>query len=251
LTVVPRGLLDGLVPQISRCANTQNRIQDSDFSANDPWHIAIERLSRNTWTRATPGAPRGTRWFYERSRGQYAGALAACQTPAVRRQFRAENPPAGKFTKTDLAKFILSWDQYPAVVSRGAQKCFMYFASQLAQTQRGTPGEADFKRIVALRILFRAAEKLYTEMEFQAYRANVVTYSIARLSHECRRHIDVDAIWKEQSIPEKLLNALKVIIPGVREVITNPPSSQRNVGEWCKKDECWSAVLNRPIQVEL
>jgi hypothetical protein len=251
LTVVPRGLLDGLVPQISRCANTQNRIQDSDFSANDPWHIAIERLSRNTWTRATSGAPRGTRWFYERSRGQYSDALASSQTPAGRRQFRSENPSFSKFTKTDLAKFILSWDQYPAVVSRGAQKCFMYFASQLAQTPRRSPEEADFKRIVALGVLFRNAEKLYSEMGFQGYRANVVTYSVARLSHECGRNIDADAIWKEQSIPDSLLNALKVIIPGVRDVITSPPSSQRNVTEWCKKDECWSAVLRRPIQVEL
>src|SRR5262249_25127591 len=164
LTIVPRGLLDGLVPQISRCANTQNRIQDSDFSANDPWHITIERLSRNTWTRATPDAPRGTRWFYERSRGQYADALASCQTPAGRRQFRSANPWFRKFTKTDLAKFILSWDQYPNVVSRGAQKCFMYFESQMAHSPRGTPDEADFKKIVALGMLFRSAEKLYNEM---------------------------------------------------------------------------------------
>jgi hypothetical protein len=127
----------------------------------------------------------------------------------------------------------------------------MYFASQLAQTPRATPGDADFKRIVALGILFRAAEKLYSDMGLQGYRANVVTYSISRLSNECRRHIDVDAIWKEQSIPQTLLNGLKVIIPGVREVITSPPSSQRNIGEWCKKDECWSAVLERPIHVEL
>jgi hypothetical protein len=127
----------------------------------------------------------------------------------------------------------------------------MFFAAQLAQMPRGTPEEADFKRIVALGVLFRTAEKIYNEMEFQGYRANVVTYAIARLSNECGKVIDVDTIWKEQSLPDTLINALKVIIPGVRDVIINPPASQRNVGEWCKKDECWSAVLKRPIQVKV
>lgn len=251
LTVVPRQMLDGLVPQISRFANTQNRIQDSDFSANDPWHIAIERLSRNTWTRATAVAPRGSRWFYERSRGQYADALASCQTPAGRKQFRTENPPSQKFTKTDLAKFILSWDQYPAVVSRGAQKCFMHFMSQLAQSQRKSPDEADFKHLIALAVLFRRIEKLYGEMDYQGYRANVVTYSIARLSHDCQRQLDVDVMWKSQAVPEALLNALKLIVPGVRDVIVNPPANQKNVSEWCKKEDCWSAVLERDIDTDL
>jgi hypothetical protein len=54
-----------------------------------------------------------------------------------------------------------------------------------------------------------------------------------------------------QSIPELLVNALKIIIPGVREVIVNPPSSQRNVTEWCKKDDCWTAVMKRTIEVNV
>ncbi|MDZ4783396.1 MAG: AIPR family protein [Planctomycetia bacterium] len=251
LTVVPRSMLDGLVPKISRYANTQNRIQDSDFSANDPWHIGLERLSRNTWTRATPENPRGTRWFFERSRGQYADGLAANATPAGKRQYRSENPPGQRFTKTDLAKFVLSWDQYPTVVSRGAQKCFMTFMQHLSSSQRKTPEEVDFKRIVALGILFRFAERLYGEMDYQGYRAQVVTYSIARLSHECQRQLDVEAIWKEQQIPADIQGALKYIVTGVREMITEPPKTQKNVGEWCKRDECWTAVLARSIKVTL
>jgi AIPR protein len=244
-------MLDGLVPKISRYANTQNRIQDSDFSANDPWHIALERLSRNTWTKASADTPRGTRWFFERSRGQYADGLAANATPAGKRQYRTENPPAQKFTKTDLAKFILSWEQFPAIVSRGAQKCFMAFMQHLSSSQRKLPEEIDFKRIVAQAILFRAAERLYGEMSYQGYRAQVVTYSIARLSHECQHQLNVEAIWKDQQIPADIHGALKFIITGVRAVVTNTPKSQKNVGEWCKRDECWNAVLERSIKVTL
>ncbi len=249
LTVVPRAMLDVLVPKISRYANTQNRIQDSDFSANDPWHIALERLSRSTWTRASENTPRGTRWFFERSRGQYADALAANATPAGKRQFRTENPPGQKFTKTDLAKFVLSWDQFPAAVSRGGAEVLHDIYAASVERERKVPEELDFKRIVALAILFRSAERLYGEMGYQGYRAQVVTYSIARLSHECQRHLNVEAIWKEQQVPPDIEGALKFIIPGVREVIINPPRTQRNVGEWCKREECWNAVLERPIVV--
>lgn len=249
LTVVPPDLLDGLVPQISRYANTQNRIQDSDFSANDPWHIAMERHSRAIWTNPQPDAPRGTRWFYERSRGQYSDGLAGCQTQAGKRQFRAENPPSQKFNKTDLAKFLLSWEQMPSVVSLGAQKCFHAFKNQLGSTARTSPSESEFKRVVALAILFRTVEGLYGELGFQGYRANVVTYSIARLSHACRKQLPFEQIWKTQAIPDDLRAALKYIVLGVKDVVFNPPAGKKNASEWSKGEECWSAVLSRLIDI--
>ena len=55
--------LTEMVGTISRSANSQNTVQPADFSANDPFHVAVEQLSTNTWL---PGA--GGRWFYERAR---------------------------------------------------------------------------------------------------------------------------------------------------------------------------------------
>ncbi len=251
LTVVPENMLAALVPQISRYANTQNRIEDADFSANAPWHIEIERLSRGTWLAATNAAPRGTRWFYERSRGQYADEVNACGTPARKRVFRTENPPSQKFTKTDLAKYLLSWEQFPAIVSRGAQKCFVFFMTRLSAASERTPVLDDFKQIVVLGILFRFTERLHTEMGFQGYRANAVTYAIARLSHEMGIRLDADSIWSRQTVTESIASALKLILPAVRDVIEHPPAGQRNVTEWCKKDACWHAVLARTIDTEI
>jgi hypothetical protein len=249
LTVVPSQLLDGLVPQISRFANTQNRIQDSDFSANEPWHSAIERHSREHWTRPMEGAPRGTRWFYERSRGQYSDALAACATQAGKRQFRAENPTCQKFNKTDLAKCLMSWEQYPSIVSQGAQKCFGEFMKILGAAARTEPGEARFRHLVAVTMLFRCAERLYGELGFQGYRANVVTYAVARLSHARRKELAVDEIWSLQEIPEELKSQLKLVIVGVRDVIVNPPPGQKNPSEWSKDEACWAAVLGREMDL--
>ena len=249
LTVVPAERLQGLVPQISKYANTQNRIQEADFFANSPWHIALERLSRGTWTGATAEAPRGTRWFYERSRGQYADELAAHGTPAGRRKFRAENPGLQKFTKTDLAKFWLSWDQLPYVVSLGAQKCFGRFMETVTP-RRPEPDETEFRRIVALGILFKRAESLYGEMGFTGYRAQVITYTIARLSHHLGKRLPIADIWRAQALPEDLVSALRLVITGVRAVLLQPPAG-RNLTEWCKKADCWDAVLNRNFDIEL
>ena len=47
--------MDEIVPRISTFANTQNKIQVADFSANDPFHRRIEELSRTIWAPAQGG----------------------------------------------------------------------------------------------------------------------------------------------------------------------------------------------------
>ena len=46
---------DELVRDVSRYANSQNRISEADFSANDPFHVGIEEFSRTTWAPAVGG----------------------------------------------------------------------------------------------------------------------------------------------------------------------------------------------------
>jgi hypothetical protein len=250
LTVVPEGHLNQLVPLIARFANTQNRIQEADFSANHPWHVAFERHSRDTWAPPAPGAPRGTRWYYERSRGQYADDLAAASTAAAKRRFREENPPKQKISKTDLGKFVLSWDQRPTIVSRGAQKAFAAFMSQISATAKAPPEKSDFMRIVAQAILFRTSEHLYSELDLGDYRAQVVTYAIGRLSRETQRRLPWDDIWNTQHLPQDVVVALKLIMIGIRDAIAFPPGG-RNVTEWCKSDQCELAVMEVPLRLEL
>jgi hypothetical protein len=74
LTIVDQEKIDEIVPLISRYANNQNKVSDADFSANDPFHIKVEELSRTIWAPAVDGTQRQTKWFYERARGQYLDA---------------------------------------------------------------------------------------------------------------------------------------------------------------------------------
>lgn len=122
ITVIDPGRVEDIVPLISRFANSQNKVSEADLTANDPFHVELEKLSRTVWAPATGATKRATRWFYERARGQYGDALARETTPARRRRFKEEWPTSQKFTKTDIAKFEASWDQFPHLASLGAQK---------------------------------------------------------------------------------------------------------------------------------
>jgi len=248
LTVVDRERMDEIVPLISRYANNQNKVNEADFFANDPFHIRIEELSRTIWAPAVDGTQRQTRWFYERARGQYADAKNRESTPAKQKAFTLTHPSAQKFTKTDLAKFEHTWEQLPHIVSLGAQKNFAKFTVSLTEKIRPEPDETYFTHLIAKTILFKSAEKIVQGEQFGGYRANIVTYTLSYLSYKTQQDIDLDKIWKQQNLTLPLQQAIQMISREVHQVITNPPDG-RNVTEWCKKESCWKAIQGIPTEI--
>ena len=252
LSVIPSEQIDEIVPLISRYANSQNKVNDADFDANDPFHVKMEELSRTIWAPAVDGTNRQTRWFYERARGQYLDAKGREMTPARKRQFEATAPNKQKFTKTDLAKYENTWMQLPHIVSLGAQKSFANFSIKLKERGHVTVDVTFFEHLIAKAILFKKAEKVISDQKFGGYRANIVTYTLAWLSHHTSQRIDFDKIWKEQDISGVLQEAIRDISVEIYKAITNPPNA-RNITEWCKRKECWDQVkqLTIPLTVKL
>ena len=232
---------DALVRNVSRYANSQNRISEADFSANDPFHVGMEELSRTVWAPAVGGTQRQTKWFYERARGQYQDARALETTPARRRMFNAENPTRQRFTKTDLAKFENTWDQLPHVVSRGAQKNFSDYMIRLTGRDQVVVDRSYFERLVAKVILFRTAERIVQQQKFGGYRANIVTYTLSLISNATSQRLDLGSIWREQDLTENLRITIAELSHEVHRIITNPPSA-RNITEWCKSERCWEDI---------
>ena len=180
--------MDEIVPRISAFANTQNKVQIADFSANDPYHRRIEELSRTVWAPAQGGLlPQN--WFYERARGQYADMLARETTTLRRKKFKETHP---LFTKTDLAKYENTWDQLPFYVSEGAQKNFRRFTVRLSQAKAKLPDETYYQHLISKAILFKQTEKLVSKQQYGGYRANIVTYTLAFLSFKTAQRIDLD-----------------------------------------------------------
>ncbi len=239
LTLVEPSKLTEFVPLIARYSNTQNVIQVSDLSANNDFHIRIEQLSERVWC---PGEEE--RWFYERARGAYQVAAARYgTTPARRREFDRECPKANRFSKTDLAKFLMSWWQRPQTVSRGAQKNFAIFMAELPEHfQPGwLPDEIFYREIVAFAILFRAAQAAIRRAKLQSYGANVLTFMIAKLSSDFGPQLDLPGIWEVQDVSPELVRVFDEWAPRIHAAIITG-AARSNVTEWCKKDESWTYI---------
>ena len=243
--------VDEIVPRISEYANSQNKVQTADFAANDLYHRELEKLSRTIWAPAKEGSQRQTHWYYERARGQYTDDLAREGTPGRQKEFQAINPKSQLFTKTELAKYIQTWEQRPHIVSKGAQSCFDDFRARLKEEHleaEGPLGEKYYQRLIAKAILFRSADKIIDGIMRRqcqsGYKANVVTYTLARLSYDAKGRIDLTRVWREQALSPALVEAIEVISSQVREHITHPPGAG-NVTQYCKQAACWEAFKER------
>lgn len=236
--------MHAIIPKISKFANTQNRIQIADFSANDPFHMKIEQLSQQIAVPTTPGEEQGY-WFYERSRGQFNDFIANIPTPKERRLFKRSHT---KFSKTDLAKYENSWDQLPHLVSEGAQKNFRHFTLRVQGRRNFSPDALYYKRLISKGILFKRTENLVSMQEFGGYRANIVTYTIASLSYHTAQRLDLLQIWEKQQLSEALENEITRISKLVQAFITDPPGGA-NISEWCKKEKCWETFKSLPFSL--
>jgi len=256
LTVVPESLIDELVPRISRYANTQNKIQETDFFANNPWHIEMERHSRELEAdRDADSEGQPIRWYYERVRGQYAEELAKLSTVPQKNKFKERNPSRTKFTKTDLSRYLLSWEQEAHSVSLGGQKCFARLMSVLGATTTTAdtsqlPGAEDFKRVCCLAILQRKGERISTELGIVGYRANLVAYAISVLSKLTEKKLPWRKIWSLQDIPPDIDQALRIAIPACDKAIRDSAGA-KNISEWAKRAECREYVLSQRIILSL
>jgi hypothetical protein len=240
LTRVEPSKLDEFVPLIARFANTQNPVQVADLSANNAFHIRVEQLAGDVWC---PGEE--SRWFYERARGAYEVARARLgSTPAKRRDFDEEIPKTQVLNKTDLARYLMSWWQRPDLVSRGPQKNFSLFMSELRERYpvEWTPDADFFKEAVATALVFKAARAAVTRAKLQsAIGQQLTAYIVAKLSFDHGQTFDPDFIWETQEVSSALVAALEAwVLPIHAEIVTT--AGQRNIGEWCKKDTCWEGV---------
>ncbi len=250
LSVVDADRSETVVPRISEYANTQNRVSAADFFSNHPFHVRMEGFSRRIWAPTAGQSTRETKWFYERTRGQYADAQSKL-TAAERRRFTAEYPKAQMFTKTDLAKFENVWDDAPHWVSLGAQKNFAHYAQRIgAEWERSQDGFNEFyyKWVIARAIVFRSTERLVSAQPWYngGYRANIVAYALAMLGEVARRRkqkIDFIAVWAAQATDSVLGGAITTAAALVNEEIMSPPTGISNISEWCKKEACWQKLV--------
>lgn len=260
LTIInDRNNFSEIVGRIAEYANTQNRVSASDLSSNRENHVILEKLSRTIWAPPKAGESLQTRWFYERSRGQYKNEKSRFGiTPSKRKQFEKQNPRHQMFTKELLAKYVNSYrESYarkklvigPHFVVRGSQKNYAQFLNYNFDQK---PDNIFFEDAIALAILFKTAEKVYgiSPSAIGDMRYITVPYSIAWLGFAVEYDLDLYKIWKKQELSQALRDKLYEIMIKIEQFIKkNAPGSL--YGEWAKKEECWQSIKGNSFDISL
>jgi len=252
LSVVAPEIASELVPKISRYANSQNKVSDSDFFSTHAFHVTMEKLSRDTAAPAQEGSQILTHWFYERAKGQHSNATLYL-SPAKKREFLLRSPKNQVILKTDLAKYVQTFRCLPHEVSLGAQKNFAKFADYISsewEHRQNDFNELWFRRAIVEAIIFKFAEKLVLAAPWyaQGYRAQIVTYGIALMMTKVRAigyELDVQRLWRDQAInndfQHELLQYCKLAQDAM--IAGAARNSVINVTEWCKRKACWEDIL--------
>ena len=256
--VLDKNKKDEFVSKVSEYANTQNKVNKSDFFSNSPFHKEFKDYSKRVWAPVKSGSQQRTHWYYERVRGEYLNEQAYL-TKAQKKQFQIENPKSQMIDKTFLAKAENVWQEIPHIVSKGAQYSFDEFAKQVTkklEEDNLAITEKYFKDAIAKTIFFKEIEKIVSNASWYngGYRAQAVAYILSYLSHHIsknKKFMNFDLIWQNQELPQHIKDTIDKIGKVVYKDITNPPEGNANVGQWCKKSLCWDRVKQIDIDLDI
>lgn len=252
-----------MVANISRYANTQNKVNDSDLTSNNPFNVAMEIASKKYMTPIRAGETLQTCWYYERARGLYNQlTFGQSRRSAKWKTVRARYPSEQKLTKEQVAKYWMAAIQrQPHVVSLGSQKCLKVFAQSMdTNSSKWTTdvNEWFFHKVVCSAILFRRLDHHVEAMkkedgwyESGGFKSNIVPYAISRFMQELVNsgyEPDYKRIWRDQDIPSSWMSALDEIARKTNNWFKSHPGVI--VTEWAKKEETWKTSL-KEISFEL
>lgn len=250
---IPDDERDIMVGNISKYSNSQNKVSNSDLNSNSPFYVQLEKLSRKIYT-PTMTDGHQTRWYFERSRGQYERDQMEL-TDAKRKQFKAYNPRNQMMKIVDIAKFYNSVNERPFEVSWGGQMNAEDFQLTMQKMYEKNPvfvNDHFFKLIVSYGILFQKSREIIRNTDTYAQHsgilAQVVPYTISMLMHlvrDMKLDLDWKDIWNKQDLPQLLKDEIKSLGEWVINVLVDPSREKDNVGEWAKLDKCWKNMLSR------
>lgn len=233
---------DDIVKAISTTANSQTAIKNSDFSANEPYLIDLEKFSRSEWVPNGNNKPI-CKWYFERTRGQYLDQMAQL-SGFNEKTFKMEYPKNQKVTKTDIAKYEASWNMQPYNVCRGAEKNYSLFVADIKRDRPLVTGNY-YKHIIAKGILYNTIDSVVKSKKLGGYKANMDTYLMASISFLSDKSLDLTYIWENQRVQQEVVDKIEELIPLVWGHLTGNSTGgnqSSNVGEWSKKPECWNRL---------
>jgi AIPR protein. len=259
LTVVKQEIAEEIIPKISRYSNSQNKITEADFFSNHPYHVTLEKMSRQIHAPAKEGGQYDTKWFYERARGQYSNAQVRLKT-TDKKKFLLMHPKKQYITKGKLAAVHNSWYQLPYFVSKGGDTNVKKFSEWVSKEWEQNPNDFNdlyFKELVAKIILYNDVETLISNQEWAqtgGYKPKCRAYSISLLSYLLERDypkyvLDFELIWKKQEISKILKSQMEILSKYAFDSLMAEDREVMDINEWAKKEKCWNVMKNKNLKL--
>lgn len=233
-----------MVSNISKYANSQNKVTDADFFSNHPFHVEFERLSKQVVAPAINGSVTQTLWYYERSRGKYNQEMFKMRD-SQRAAFQCKFPKNQVIKKEELGKYYNTINQKPWIVVLGAAKNMAKFAEEIDDiwlNHKQDINEAFFKKMICAAIMFRQTDKIVAKApwyEVGGFKSQVIPYTIAKLLHDLPEgySLDWDKIWRQQTMYPSLVSEIERLTKVTNDFIQD--SNGALVSEYVKRKSTW------------
>lgn len=243
---------DEVIPNISKFANSQNKINESDFFSNHPFHRKMQDKSRRINTEVVAGHVRSSKWFYERSRGQYQTELAK-RTHRQKKEFQEEFPKSQLITKTDLAKTSVIFSGEPNRAVQGLQIAFKYFAVNIQkdwESNENLFNDLFYKKLISQQIMFNQCRLLAMEKVSGNAIQPVTAYGLFmlnELSNTSIYNLPFIDVWKKQKISLPMENQLVELIRFVLEFFNHQTEGVegRSILSYSKTKACLTSFKEK------
>lgn len=256
LTVIKNDDYETMIQNISKYANSQNKVKNSDLFSNHIFHRNFEALSRKIQAPMKSGDLNNTLWYYERSRGKYQQELFRQNSKAEKDAFLRKYPKNQVIKKEELAKYYTAAVLLrPDIVSKGSENCLSFFAEEIdkmMERKESSINDQFFRNCICYTILYRDYDKIVQKAEWYTKggpKYNIVPYTISKLVSALPKGytIDYDRIWKEQKLYLSLEKELYRLGKIVNDFVYN--SEGKIVGEYCKKEDTWKKFLSEKYEL--
>ncbi len=255
LTVVKNDDYDTMIQNISKYANSQNKVKDSDLFSNHPFHRTFEALAKRIQAPAHGEAVNNTMWYYERSRGKYEQEQFKFTKKSERENFVKKYPKNQVIKKEELSKYFTCAELLrPDQVSKGPEKCMSFFAEKIDEKYQKSPesfNDQFFKNCICYTILFKTTDKIVHKSDWyisETYtKPGVVAYTISKLlssipSGYC---LDYNMIWRKQELYPSLNAEIERLAHMTFDYVQKLGG---NGMEHFKKEETWKLFKSAPYK---
>ena len=257
LTVIKNDDYDTMIQNISRFANKQNTVKESDFFSANPFHRTFEALSKKIPAPIYGDNVNNTFWYYERSRGKYEQEQFKFLRKSEKDAFARRYPKSQLIKKEDLAKFFTCAEILrPDVVSKGGEKCMEFFAGYINEKYKTSPdyfNDEFFKMAISFAILFKTTDKIVKNSDWYISASYtkpfIVPYTISKIvcnipSGYC---LDYDLIWRKQELYPSLNRQIEKVAHITNDFIQQNNGSAR---EYCSKEDTWKKYKSIPLSLD-